>query len=262
MFTQDHRIAIQYRRRVHFDYCDWEICVALSGIGISLCLSQPVPVEFAYISFTDSPALWEVNIAHKWKMLTLELASWVEDKYKTQQKKCQLKDYVFIDLEKMYMLKPFYGELRRTYYPAVWLQMRRSESHLFYRLKINSIQVESEPKASPQFKILYSLTNGLAKPFGVPCVEFACFKRHCVLHEYDTYKFISLDVQEFFANIDRLLVERLYLMFSNWLIPNDPGLNIRSDMALVHIPLATLVQQVSIFFMIFSASICLSLNFL
>lgn len=77
MFTQDHRLAAQYRRRVHFERCDWEVFLALSNVGISLCQSKPVPMEFAYASLTDSPALWEVNIAHKWKMLTLELASWV-----------------------------------------------------------------------------------------------------------------------------------------------------------------------------------------
>jgi len=35
-------------------------------------------------------------VAHRWKLLTLELASWIEDKWKQDQKKAQMKDYVHV----------------------------------------------------------------------------------------------------------------------------------------------------------------------
>lgn len=143
------------------------------------------------------------------------------------------------------MLKPFYGELRRTYYPALWLQYRKSDSHQFYKLKVNSMQIENEPRVNSQFRILYPLMTGVVKPFGVPCIEFSCFKQHCAFHEYDIYKHVSLDVHEFFVNVDRVFLERLYTMFAEWTIPEEPGFKIRSDMALVHVPLATLIAQVT-----------------
>lgn len=52
--------------------------------------------ELAYISISDSSPLWEVMVAHRWKLLTLELASWIEDKWKQDQKKAQMKDYVHV----------------------------------------------------------------------------------------------------------------------------------------------------------------------
>ena len=54
--------------------------------------------ELAYLSVSDSSALWEVMVAHRWKLLTLELASWIEDKWKQDQKKAQMKDYVHVSL--------------------------------------------------------------------------------------------------------------------------------------------------------------------
>ena len=52
--------------------------------------------ELAYVSVTDSSPVWEVMVAHRWKLLTLELASWIEDKWKQDQKKAQMKDYVHV----------------------------------------------------------------------------------------------------------------------------------------------------------------------
>lgn len=54
--------------------------------------------ELAYVSANDSAAVWEVNVAHKWKMLTLELASWIEDRWRLDCKKAQMKEYVHVSL--------------------------------------------------------------------------------------------------------------------------------------------------------------------
>jgi len=58
--------------------------------------------EIAYLSLTDSAALWEVSVAHRWKPLSLELASWIEDKWRQDHKKAQMKDYVHV--RKSYIL--------------------------------------------------------------------------------------------------------------------------------------------------------------
>lgn len=52
--------------------------------------------ELAYVSANDSAAVWEVNVAHKWKMLTLELATWIEDRWRLDCKKAQMKEYVHV----------------------------------------------------------------------------------------------------------------------------------------------------------------------
>lgn len=54
--------------------------------------------ELAYVSINDSASVWEVNIAHSWKILPLELATWIEHQWSQGVKKSQLKDYVFVSI--------------------------------------------------------------------------------------------------------------------------------------------------------------------
>lgn len=52
--------------------------------------------ELAYFSLRDSAPIWEVNVAHRWKPLTLELAAWIEDRWKQDLKKAQMKELVHV----------------------------------------------------------------------------------------------------------------------------------------------------------------------
>lgn len=64
--------------------------------------------ELAYLSIYDAPALWEVQVANRWKLLTLELASWIEDKWKQDQRKAQMKDYVLVSKIKNISISKYY----------------------------------------------------------------------------------------------------------------------------------------------------------
>lgn len=55
---------------------------------------KDTPRELAYFSLSDSSATWEVNIAHSWKILPLELATWLEHQKNQGIKKAQMRDYV------------------------------------------------------------------------------------------------------------------------------------------------------------------------
>lgn len=57
---------------------------------------QEIPRELSYFSLSDSAAQWEVTVAHKWKVVALELAAWMEDKYKQGLAKAQIKDYIHV----------------------------------------------------------------------------------------------------------------------------------------------------------------------
>jgi hypothetical protein len=49
--------------------------------------------------------------------------------------------YLQVDFEKMQMTKPFYGDLRRRYYPGLLLQYRKSEQQSYLHSKLHRIQV-------------------------------------------------------------------------------------------------------------------------
>lgn len=105
LFTQDERVALQARRLIQSERAHAEVFVSLAGLGVSLNaeLGPDAPPhahlparELAYLSFSDSAAVWEVSVAHRWKPLSLELASWIEDKWRHDHKKAQMKDFVHV----------------------------------------------------------------------------------------------------------------------------------------------------------------------
>lgn len=72
--------------------------------GISLSLINESHKEVTYVSLSHAPAVWEVEINHKWKILPLELSTWLEDKWKTDQSKAEMKDYVqviYTDMQRL-----------------------------------------------------------------------------------------------------------------------------------------------------------------
>lgn len=55
---------------------------------------KDTPRELAYFSLSDSSTTWEVNIAHSWKILPLELATWFEHQWNQGIKTAQMRDYI------------------------------------------------------------------------------------------------------------------------------------------------------------------------
>lgn len=221
---------------------DIEALVAISGVGVSVFTNENPCKEHIYASISDAPPIWEVNVGHKWKTLTLELASWIEDKYKLPYKKCQLKDYVHIDFEKMSMLKPFYAELRRTYNPGLYFQLRKSQNYQYFNLKLQSVQVDNKQPGSNDAIALCPMPVDAIK--ADPAVEFSCFK-YCA-KGVDVYKHVALNIEDFYVNIGSDLVlsmARLLTENRKWL-PEAPTLY-RNDLSAIRTP-ATLLTKVSI----------------
>lgn len=210
LFTQEQRTANYIIKTKFHENCDVEALVSLSGIGLSIFTNPQLKREYLYAGISDVPAVWEVNIGHKWKVLTLELASWIEDKYKLHYKKCQLKDYVHIDFDKMFMLKPFFAELRRSYTSGVYLQYRKSASYQFVDFKVQAVQIDDK----------YCNGGIVMNPIPsenirsqTPFFEMEVFRnsfKHC-----NIYKFIKINVADFYLNIDDGLLLHLQNLYSD-----------------------------------------------
>lgn len=113
----------------------------MNGLGVSLL--NGAHREVAYLGAQCAPALWEVEVNHNWKLLSLELSTWLEDKFQHGQTFADLKECIQVDMAKMKLLKPFFASLRRTFNPAVWCQYRVSLHHQLFHFKVHRIQVNS-----------------------------------------------------------------------------------------------------------------------
>ena len=50
--------------------------------------------EVAYATLSSAPAIWEVEVKNKWKMLNMELASWLEEKWRIDIQRVYLDDFM------------------------------------------------------------------------------------------------------------------------------------------------------------------------
>lgn len=228
VFTQEQRIAEHIIKIIFLEYCHTECFISLAGFGLSVFTDSNSEKEHIYCSISDSPAMWEVNIGHKWKILTLELASWIEDKYRLQYKKCQLKDYVHTDFEKMFMLKPFFAELRRTYTPGAYIHIRKSRNYDYWNMKLNSFQIDNKQPSCNSSLVFYPLPaeNIRAQTAFLDLSLFrSCFK-NCKM-----YKLVKLTVSDFFLSIeDQLLLDLNKLFLNNCKLTPKRSILYRNDM--------------------------------
>lgn len=238
--AQDERIAKQYRFKINSERSNYEVYMSLSGVSLSVCVQSNTAVkELAYISVTDSIPRWEVNVNHKWKQLSPDLTTWIEDKYQTEQKKCQLKEYIHIDLEKMQMTKPFFSELRRTYNPGIWMQYRKSDSLSSFHLKLQRLQIDNQLNEAVFPSVLYPapLSPDLRSAEPKPCIEIVCLKQYRPSINQEVYKYLKVLVQEYCVNLDRGFVNYVFDILNHWKVEEKPAVRLRADLALVHQPL-------------------------
>ncbi|XP_060801512.1 intermembrane lipid transfer protein Vps13 isoform X2 [Amyelois transitella] len=239
--AQDERIAYQYKMRINSERSNYEVYMSLSGANLSVCVQTNTGVkELAYLSITDTLPRWEVNIGCKWKQLSPDLTAWIEDKYQNDQKKCQLKEYLHLDLEKMQMTKPFFSELRRTYNPGIWLQFRKSETHTYWHLKLQRLQLDNQLNEAVFPSVLYPapLPSEARSSLGLkPSIEIVTLKQHRPSLNQDVYKYVKVLIKEYSVNLDRGFVNHIFDILNHWKIEEKPAVRLRADLALVHMPL-------------------------
>ncbi|CAH2260106.1 jg4815 [Pararge aegeria aegeria] len=244
--AQDERIAYQYKMRINSERSNYEVYMSLASVGLSICVQTGNGVkELSYISMTDSLPKWEVNVGNKWKQLATDVTSWIEEKYQTEQKKCQLKEYLHIDLEKMQMTKPFFSELRRSYNPAVWLQFRKSDTFTYCHLKLQRLQIDNQLHEAAFPSVLYPapLPPHLKSRDVRPCIEIVTLKQFRPNLNQDVYKYFKILIQEYCVNLDRGFVNHVFDILNHWKIEEKPAVRLRADLALVHMPLPVVAMR-------------------
>lgn len=206
LFTQEQRVFENVLNTRFKELCTIETLLTVSGVGLSLFTSDKDNKEHLYASVVGSPAIWEVNVGQKWKTLTLELASWIEDKYKraATHKKCQIKDYVHIDFEKMFMLKPFFAEIRRTYVPALSCHFKKSSKFLYGDFRLNYFQLDNRHSNSIVLQPILN-NNGPDLQIGSKSNQSAFFGVNFLRQtegQFSRYCHVKVDVCDVTLNIE------------------------------------------------------------
>ncbi|CAK9828583.1 Intermembrane lipid transfer protein VPS13A [Anthophora retusa] len=240
LFTQQETVFLNAKSIVDPEPSKKEIFLSFAGVGISIVTkSNEILKELMYANVTDSAAHWELYFDKKWKSLSLELSAWIESKYVKSCKKAQLENFIEVDLVKMHMTKPFFGKLKRTYSPGIWLHCRKSLSLTYLQGYIHRIQVDNQIRNTTFPVILYSnLQKSVINYAGnrklKHCVEFTCLKQR-KLH-YDVCKGICVIVREFDLNIQEgFLLSLIDLIPKKQETKYSIAAKLRKDVSSIHI---------------------------
>ncbi|XP_024221985.1 vacuolar protein sorting-associated protein 13C [Bombus impatiens] len=240
LFTQQETVFLKAKSIVDPEPSKKEVFLSFAGIGISIITKSNENLkELVYANITDSAAHWELYFDKRWKSLSLELSAWIESKYVNSCKKAQLENFIDVDLVKMHMTKPFFGKLRRTYSPGIWLHCRKSMSLTYLQGYVHRIQVDNQIRNTTFPVILYSnLQKSIIKYAGnhklKHCIEFTCLKQRKL--NYNVYKNICVIVREFDLNL-----QEGFLLSLIDLIPKKPetkysiAAKLRKDVSTIHI---------------------------
>ncbi|XP_029655483.2 vacuolar protein sorting-associated protein 13A [Octopus sinensis] len=190
--------------------------------------------ELMVVSVSNCPAIWEVEVNSKWKLLNVELQTWLEERWKNKSVQVNLYEQIEADLSKMTMTKPYMGALRRTYSPALWILYRQSVNHKAIHLKIQRLQVDNQLPDAYFPTVLYPLPVPayiLKKVGPKPFIEFVAMRQTIPEKNVDSMRNIKLLIQEFNLKLDKgFMLSVLDMVDWNF----DPGetSNFQSDLIL------------------------------
>ena len=75
-----HIVRVSYVQVNDAEPASLEVFLSLDGIGVSLI--NALSEEVAYLTLTSSPAMWEVQAKNKSRLLNVDLASLLEDRWR------------------------------------------------------------------------------------------------------------------------------------------------------------------------------------
>ncbi|XP_066588204.1 intermembrane lipid transfer protein VPS13A-like isoform X2 [Prorops nasuta] len=213
LFTQQEDTYFKVKSIIDPEPSKKEIFFSLAGIGLSMIAnSNGIGRELLYANISSSGAHWELCMGKRWKSLKLELSAWIENKYINSCKSAKLENFLDIDLIKLHMTKPFYGKLRRTYSPGIWLHCRKSVNFTYCHGYVHRIQVDNQLCDATFPVVLHStLQKSLMNISGYRklkhCVEFISLKQR--KPSYSVYKGISVIIRDIHINLQEEFLVRL-----------------------------------------------------
>lgn len=246
LFTQDERVSKQVRKAIDGENANFECFLSLSGISLSLI--NGIYKEIAYLGIKSAPAMWEIEINHTWKLLTLELSTWLEDKWRGEKQKAELKDYLQVDFIKMHMTKPCFGQLRRTYTPSLWCHFRKSIHQTYLYAKIHRFQIDNQLPDAIFPTVLYPVPppQALVRRNGPkPFIEVALLTHRSRDLNLNTIKYFKVLIQELNIRIDKGFLLSVYDIFSGLQLPKQEKEKLKMDLLIVQQPLWKTKQKIS-----------------
>lgn len=183
-----------------------------------------------YIGIASSGVIWEEKKKSRYfKQMKIQEVLIMEDKYQEHLRDKSVggstnkifaldtANKIKIDFEEMQIQKSSLREIRRTFYPGMWIQIKSSPYQLQLHAKINRLQIDNQlidcifpvvlaPVPPPKS---VAATNEL-KPF----VECSIVQRIIPHSDVKQFKYLTVLMQEFHVKVDLLFINEIVEMVS------------------------------------------------
>lgn len=206
-----------------------EIEVDIHGIGLSL-VNNVKQCDIMYIGIASSGVIWEEKKEKKsrYKQMKIQEVADLEARYQEYLRDREVghcdRQYhldgankIRIDFDEMVLLKSSPRNIRRTFYPGLWIQMKSSPYQLQLHAKINRIQIDNQLSDC----IFPVVLAPVAPPKSVaatielkPFIECSIVQRIVPHSNVKQFKYLKVLTQEFHVKVDLLFINEIVELVS------------------------------------------------
>ncbi|KAH8237095.1 hypothetical protein KR038_004232 [Drosophila bunnanda] len=258
LFTDNETIAHRTESSAALQSITQSIDLRIHGIGLSV-INNESGLDILYVGITSSGIIWESKKTNKkrFKEMTISENSLIEAEYQrylTHKKVNNVQTYTLdnkfpIDFERMVLKKTVERNIRRNFYPAIWVSRKSSPFQNQLHMKINRIQVDNQIM-DPIFAIVLapipppkSVANTTAlKPF----IECSMVQRIMPNSSVRQFKYAKLLIQEFLFKVDLNFLMAISDLFSKEVSDEVAAKQFIQDVDSIELPLSAFFEDHSL----------------
>lgn len=99
----------------------------------------------------------------------------------------------------MFMLKPFFAEMRRTYTPSIYCHLRKSPKFQYIDFRVNYTQIDNKQSNCIIFQPIFN-SNEIHRTQQNPLFKLVMLKQ--TEQEFDNYRYVKIDIGSVSLNIE------------------------------------------------------------
>ncbi|XP_016940577.3 intermembrane lipid transfer protein Vps13 [Drosophila suzukii] len=255
LFTENASIAHRTESTNSLQTITQSIDLSIHGIGLSV-INNESGLDILYLGITSSGIIWESKKITKKRfkdftiaeneLLEIEYQKYLVHKSVNDVQTYKLDNKFPIDFDHMILKKTVERNLRRSFYPAIWVSRKSSPFQNQLHVKINRIQVDNQ-FIDPIFPVVLapipppkSVANTTSlKPF----IECSMVQRIMPNSTVRQFKYAKILIQEFLFKVDLNFLTAIAEMFAKEVTDEIAAKQFRQDVESIEMPLSAFFEE-------------------
>ncbi|XP_026840774.1 vacuolar protein sorting-associated protein 13 [Drosophila persimilis] len=254
LFTEVESIAKRTETTASLQTITQSIDLRIHGIGLSVINNQ-TGLDILYLGVTSSGIIWESKkegkkrfkemTIHDTDLLEAEYQRYLVHKSVNDVQNYKLDNKFPIDFDGMVLKKAVDRQLRRSFYPAIWVSNKSSPFQNQLHIKINRVQVDNQ-FIDPIFPVVLApipppksvASTTTLKPF----IECSMVQRVMPNSTVKQFKYAKILIQEFHFKVDILFLTAIAEMFAKEVSDKVAAKQFRQDVDSIEQPLSAFFE--------------------